>query len=263
MKQILAAASDWRMLLILGAGIVAAAVTSNPFPALIGLGIYCWAVPKLAGTPRFQQAAEQVKLANQLADRYKELQLRARELPEAVVAALPGQERPWKQRVMDVQNAARSIYHEWLAHPQEQADKAPVVEEALKLAAVYHRMLRAYHAIYSGRGKGIDLNAVRERHGRNQRRLEQTLDLEARKALLQAIEMDERVLRQEADEDVEKERYMAKLSAIESTMDVYRKQVFDPAPGDGGQRLHEMLVEAEAMDQALDEVQQRTRVRAH
>jgi hypothetical protein len=261
-KQFLAAASDWRTLLVLGAGIVAAAVLSNPFPAVVGFGLYLWAAQRLASSPRFQQAADQVRTARGLEQHYREMEARARELDPRLLASLPATlDRPWQARVQDVAGAARSVYQEWRKHPEEQAAKAAFVEDALQLAALYMRMLRAFHAIDSGQALS-DLKAVKERLARNKWRLEATQDLEARKTLLQAIEMDERVLQQETDELADRERYMAKLAAIESTMDLLRRQVFDPTPGEEGQRVHELLVEAAAMDQAMEEVQQRTRVKA-
>lgn len=262
-RQLLAAATDWRTLAVLGAGLVAAAVLDNPFPAVIGAGVYLWAVQKLAASPGFQQAAERLKTARQMEQRYREMENGAREVGHpAVMAGLPPTlDRPWLARVQDVAGAARSIYHEWLQHPAEQAEKAALVEEALRLAGLYMRILRAMHAIYGG-PRPTDLNGVRERLARNKWRLEETKDLEARKALLQAIDMDERVLKQAEDEEIDKERYLAKLAAVESTMDLLRRQMFDPTPGDGGQKLHDMLIEAEAMDQAMTEVQHRARVRA-
>ena len=261
-KQLLAAATDWRTLIVLGAGVVAAAVLSNPFPALIGFGIYLWAVQRLASSPAFAEAAERLRVAREMEAKYREMEARVRELSPQLLNALPPTlDRPWPARVQEVANAARSVYHEWLRQPGEQADKAPLVGEAMQLASLYARILRAFQAIYGG-GRPIDLKAVQERLARNKWRLDSTQDLEARKSLLQAIEMDERVLQQEADEEVDKERYLAKLAAIESTMDVLRRQVFDPTAGEGGIQLHEMLLEAEAMDQAMAEVQHRTRVRA-
>jgi hypothetical protein len=261
-KQLMAAATDWRTLVILGAGIVAAAVLSNPFPAIIGLGIYLWAVQRLAGSPQLREAAERSRQLNQLSQRFGAMQRLYRELDDQVLRRLlPAAYRTWQSRCMEVQNAATAIYQEWLAHPEEQAEKQAFLNEGLQLATLYMRILRAYHSIYHGQ-RPLDIQAVQERLARNQQRLEATMDLEARQALQEAIDMDQRVLGRQNDEEAEKERYLAKLAAIESTMDLLRRQVFDPASGGEGERLHEMLLEAEAMDQALTEVQHRTRVRA-
>jgi hypothetical protein len=261
-KQLLAAATDWRTLIILGAGIVAAAVLSNPFPAIIGLGIYLWAVQKFASSPRLREAAERSRQLTQLSQRFQELQRLYRELDDQVLRRLnPSAYRTWQGRCLEVQNAATAIYHEWLNNPESQLEKQAFVDEGLQLATLFMRILRAYHVIYHAR-QGTDIRAVQDRMLRNQQRLEATRDLEARRALMEAIDMDQRVLDHQGEEEAEKERYLAKLAAIESTMDLLRRQVFDPATGTEGQKLHEMLLEAEAMDQALTEVQHRTRVRA-
>lgn len=261
MKKLLAAATDWRTLIWLGAGLVAAAVLTNPFPALIGLGIYLWAVQKLAHSPALAQAAERAQTAEGLAERYRQLQATIGEVADRLPRTPgPGEDRSSYHRAADVVTAARTVYNEWLAHPEQHADKAPRVDEALQLADLYLRILRAYYMVYTGQ-RAQDLAAVKERIARNQRRLEASMDLEARRTLAEAIEMDERVLAQATDEEAERERYQAKLAAIESTMDLLRRQIFDPEHGANASRLRDMLLEAEAVDQALGEVEHRTRVR--
>lgn len=253
MRQVLAAASDWRTLIWLGVGVVAGAVLSNPFPAVIGLGVYLWAVQRMAASPAFQAAGERARMARAMAGRFQVLQEQAR----AVVRALPA----GGGRVNQVMDFARQIYQEWSARPDVQAEKGRFVEEALRLADFYLRILRAYHAIYSDRGPAVDRGAIEARLLRNQRRLEETVDLEARRALAQAIELDQRVLEQEEEDEVERERYQAKMTAIESALDLLRRQLYDPDSGGESSRLQDMLVEAEALDEALQEVEHRTRVR--
>lgn len=262
-KRILAAASDWRSLVFLGAGIIAAAVLSNPFPAVIGLGVYLWVVQKVAQSPQLQQAAERALIAEGLAERYKELLQTMREVSARLPNLARGEAaRSWAYRAQEVVNAAVSVYREWLAKPDNDPEKARWVEEALRLAHHYLRILRAYHEIYVKGGPNADLKAVEERLRRNQERLRETTDMEARSLLLQAVEMDERVLAREVDEEAEAERYLAKLAAVESTLDMLRRRMFQPdATNDEGQRVHDLLVEAEAMDEALVEVQHRARVR--
>lgn len=254
MRRLLAAASEWRTLIWLGAGLVAGIALSNPFPALIGLGLYVWAVQRLASSPEFEEAAERVQTARKLADQYKAVQ-------EALRSIHPQPPQAWQARITSVLTAARSIYHEYLARPKEHAEKTEMVSEALKLTQLYLRVVRAYHLLYAGKG-AQDLRAVVERLQRNQERLNVITDLEARRTLMRAIEMDQRVLEQNGDQDAAKERYLAKLAAIESTMDMMRRQIFDPMATGDGERLHEMLLEAEAMDEALEEVQRHARVRA-
>lgn len=261
-KQLMAAATDWRTLIILGAGLVAAAVLSNPFPAIIGLGIYLWAVQRLASSPQLKQAAERIRVANQLQQRYTAMQQLYRQMAQGGFAGMPPTlERPWANRAQDVTGAATAIYNEWLQRPEVQAEKTDLVDQGLQLATLYLKILRAYQAIYSGR-RPFDAAAVRERLARNKARLQETQDLQARQTLMQAIDLDERVLDQVSDDDTEQERYLARLAAIEATMDLLRREIYDPASGAEGLKLHEMLLEAEAMDQALEEVQTRTRVRA-
>lgn len=254
-KQIMAAATDWRTLIILGAGVVAAAVLSNPFPALIGLGIYLWAVQRLASSGRYREAAERLEVMAGLDAKYKAMESDVQEL----IVVLPKGGGDWNRRAGEVQRCARSIYHEWLAHAAERRDQAPVVGEALHLAGLYMRVLKAHLTLNARREKASTAD-VRNRLARNQARLEQTQDLEARRTLLEAIELDERVLAREEEQEADRERFEAKLAAIESTMELYQRNVYDPGATPEGSRLHDMLLEAEAMDQALEEVHQRTRV---
>lgn len=254
MRRLLAAASEWRTLIWLGLGLVAGIALSNPFPALIGLGLYVWAVQRLVSSPEFEAEAERVQVDRKLADQYKVVQ-------EALRTMQPPLPQPWTARVNSVMTAVRSIYQEYLARPREHADKADLVSEALKLTQLYLRVVRAYHLLYTGKG-AQDLRSVHERLKRNQDRLSMIIDLEARQTLMRAIEMDQRVLEQNGDQETAKERYLAKLAAIESTMDMMRRQIYDPLVTGEGERLHEMLLEAEAMDEALEEVQRHGRVRA-
>jgi hypothetical protein len=260
-KQLMAAATDWRTLIILGAGIVAAAVLSNPFPALIALGIYLWAVQRLAASPGFKQAAERLRSVTELDQRYREME----RVTQEVMAQLPrtgaGHDRSWYTRASDVQRSARSIYHEWLSNRKEHEDQTDRVDQAMQLATLYMRNLKAYQALFTGH-KPISMDDVKNRLARNKVRLEQTMDLEARTTLMEAIEMDQRVLDQEGAQAAERERYEAKLAAVESTMDLLQRQIYDPGYTPEGSGLHDMLREAVAMDEALQEVQHRTRVRA-
>lgn len=262
MRRYLAAATDWRTLLWLGAGLVASALLSNPFPALVGLGLYCWFVTRLGSSAEFATAAEKVQVAEGLAQRFKGLQQAAQSLtPRLPNIVLAGSARPLPYRAGDVLNAVYAIYHEWLARREEHADKAALVDEAMQLANLYLRLVHAFVSTHVQK-PAVDLNAVYNRMVYNQQRLQQTMDLETRQSLMQAVEIDQRILKQAQDASVEQERYLAKLSAIESTMDMLRRQVYDPATSGEGERLHEMLLEAEAMDEAMEEVHRQTRVRA-
>ena len=258
----MAAASDWRTLIWLGLGIAAAAVLSNPFPALIGLGLYLWFVQRLAQSPAFQGAAEKIRTSERLAERYRTLTRTVTEVSHLLNNVVPpGQGRSWLSRANDVVTAAREIYQQWLSKPAEHAAQAPLVEEGLQMTELYLRLLRSYHTLYTNR-KPVNLSEVRERLERNRRRAQTTTDQAARHDLTQAVELDERVLEQSAGQEAERERYEAKLAAIESTMDMLRRQIFDPDTTGEGERLHEMLLEAEAMDEAMSEVQYQTRIRA-
>lgn len=260
-KRIAAAASDWRSLTLLGAGIIAAVVLSNPFPAVIGLGLYLWVVQKLAQSPHLQQAAELAEINESLAERYRELQATFQEVAPRLTAISA---RSWAMNAQSVTHAAMAVYQEWLAKPENDPERARWVDEALRLGHHYLRILRAYQELYMKPAAAIqDTQGVVERLRRNQARLEQTTDMEARSLLIQAIQLDERVLQQEADEAAEAERYLAKLTAIESTLDMLRRRVYQPDAGDDSRgRVHELLLEAAAMDEALEEVQHRARVRA-
>lgn len=250
----LAAASDWRALLVLGAGVVAAAVLSNPFPALIGLGLYLWVVQKLVGSPGYQGVAEAQRTGEALAERYRALQ----QAEQRLLHEYPGLKQP-----LAVATAARQIYQEWLSRPKELADRVPVVEDALQLGTLFLRILRAYYALYDA-NRPAELAGLRARIERNRERLAATQDLEARQTLQEAIELDERALARETAEEVERERYAAKLSGIESSLDLLRRQMLEPEAGAESSKVHDLLLEAEAMDQALSEVQSRAggRVRA-
>lgn len=264
MRLFLAAASDWRSLIWLAAGIVASFVLNNPFPAIVGLGLFLFVAQRLAHSPAFLEADQKIKTAQALAERYKELHSIAREVTGRLSRSVPvDQGRSWFARASDVATAAREIYQEWQARPKEHAGQTEMVEEALKMAVLYFRLLNSYHALYSYK-KATNLREVQDRLMRNQRRLAQITDLEARRDLQQAIDLDQKVLEQATRDDVERERFQAKLAAIESSMEMLRREIFTPnQPDDVSQRLHDMLLEAAAMDEALTEVQQQTRVRVH
>ncbi|HEY3368572.1 MAG TPA: hypothetical protein VGK74_26240 [Symbiobacteriaceae bacterium] len=260
MKLLLAAAFEWRTLIWLGLGLVASLVLSNPFPAVVALGIYLWAVQRLANSDGFKAAGERARVAEGLAVRYRTLQESARSVLPGLPTVVPaGQHRSLSARAGDVLNAAHAIYHEWLAHPDEHADKSQVVDEAMQLALLYLRIVRAYQAVYAGH-RPLDLGAVEERLARNRRKLESAHDLEARRMLTQAIDMDGQVLTQSGKEEADRERYQARLAAIESAMDLYRRQLFDPESTPEGAGLRDMLLEAQAMDEALSEVQETVRI---
>lgn len=262
LKRILAAATDWRTLLLLGAGLVAAAALSNPFPALIGLGVYLWAVQRLAASPQLARAAEQAQLAERLAERYRELQQTMREVSGRLpTAPMRGESRSAAYRAQLVVNAAISVYKEWLAKPDPLPDRAGWVEEAIRLAHHYLRILHAYHELYLKGGATAEIRMVQERLRRNRERLKQTTDMEARRLLIQAIELDERVASQEVNHEAEAQRYMAKLAAIEASLDALRRRLHEPDAAAEGSRIHDLLLEAAAMDEALEEVQHRARVR--
>jgi hypothetical protein len=267
-RLLLAAATQWRTLIILGAGVVASAVLSNPFPAVIALGVYLWALQKLALSPDFQAAGERVRVAEAMAERYRSLQQTAVQVTNllqmnpVMYPAGGGQWRPWLERVNELLTAARSIYQEWLSHKEQDEARTQMVQEGLRLADLYLKIVRAYQAVYMQPRQSMDLRSVRERLQRNRQKLEESHDLEARHMLAQAIEMDERVLGQAEDQETEKERYQARLAAIESAMDLLRRRLYDPEVGGEGTGLHDLLLEAEAMDEALTEVQRHTRQRA-
>lgn len=263
MRTLLAAATDWRSLVFLGAGVVAAAALSNPFPAVIGLGIYLWVVQKLAQSPEFQRAGELARTHRRLEELLHGVYDSSRDMTQKATGLFRFFSRipPVFQRVPDVVNAAQSIHRAWLSRPeQERLDSAKMVEEALQLALHYMRILRAYKALYVDQ-KPIDLKAVGERLRRNQERLRQTQDLETRRTLMQAIEMDQQVMEQAEGDEAERERYQAKLAAIESALELLQRRMFQADAEGPGNRVHEMLLEAAAMDEALEEVQRRTRVR--
>ncbi|MGE5673799.1 MAG: hypothetical protein ACM3XM_07920 [Mycobacterium leprae] len=262
MRLYLAAALEWRTLLWLGAGLLASVVLANPFPAVIGFGIYLWAAKTLAGSKRFQEAAEAVRMAEAMAKRYTALEGTARSITPRLPNIVPaGQHRSWAARVADVLTATRGIYQEWLSQPQEQADHQAAVEQAIQLADLYLRIVRAYLTVYTGR-KPVDMQNVAERMERNQRKLAETSDQEARRLLDEAIAMDEKVLAQQEHEEADRERYLAKLAAIESAMDLLRRQIFDPEATPDGNNLQDILLEAQATDEALREVEARVRVRS-
>lgn len=270
MRLWMAAATDWRSLVWPLLGVGASAALSNPFPALIGLGGYVWAVQRLTSSPSFQNAAERVRVAIAMAARWQQVEQSAASLlpalshnkswviqaVEAITQVKLSPARSWHDRARDVVSDAQQIYREWLAHPVEQAARTPIVEQGLQMAYLYLRILRAFYAIHSE--PQPDLRDVQERLTRNRRRLEQVGDLEARRDLNTAIEMDERVLRQAETESVELERYLAKMAAIESSLEALRRQIFDPEGQGEGERLKDLLVEAEAMDHAMEEVRQRS-----
>ncbi len=263
MRRILAAASDWRSLIWLGAGVVAAAVLSNPFPALVGLGLFLWAVQRLAQSPVMEEAAERSRVANGLAERYRELQAAERQvLPRLPDMISRSEQRPTAMRAQDVLTAARSLYQQWLAQSPPDLERAQWVDEALQLSHLYLKMLESYQALFNAPRPQTDLRAVQQRVARNEERLAQTTDMEARRLLIQAIEMDQRVLEEQGDAEAAQERYLAKLAAIESTIDMLRRRIYEPDSGEQASRVHEMLLEAQAMDDAMTEVQHRTRVRA-
>lgn len=262
-KRMLAAATDWRTLLLLAVGIIAAAALSNPFPAVVGLGLYLWAVQRVAQSPELQQAAERAAMAEALANRYRELQATMRAMNGRLPAIpLQGDPRPWTIRSQAVTNAAIAIYQAWLQQPAYEPEKVRWVEEALRLANSYLRILRVYHELHLRPGPRFDQRAVADRLQRNKARLAQTTDMEARSLLIQAIELDERVLRQGQEESAEAERYLAKLAAIESTLGMLRRRALEAdIVEEEAHGVHELLLEAEAMDEALDEVQRRARTR--
>lgn len=258
----MAAATDWRTLIWFGAGVAAAAALSNPFPALIGLAAYLWALQRLLASPAFVAAGEKARTASRLADRYRLLKETVAEVNQGFSkAATVGGDRSWLSRADAVIAGAREIYEEWLAHPDDHAQRTPLVEQAVQMAYLYLRILRSYHAVYAGPNP-IDPDGIRARLERNRHRLAQVTDMEARRDLSEAIEMDEWALRQAAEENAERERYQAQMTAIESAMEMLRRQAFSPDAGGEGEGLHDLLVEAEAMENALAEVQQRARVRA-
>lgn len=273
MRLLLSAATDWRTLVWLLLGVAAAAALSNPFPVVIGLGLYVWAVQRLVSSPRFQEAAERVRVAKAMAARWQQVEQSAASLlpalarskswviqaVEAITQIKLTPTRTWHERAKDVVGDARQIYQEWLAHPKEQAARTPMVEQGLQMAYLYLRILRAFYAIHND--PRPDLRDVRERLERNRQRLQQLRDMEARRDLTTAIEMDERVLRQAESEAVEMERYLAKMAAIESSLEALRRQILDPEGEGAEERLKDLLVEAEAMDHALEEVRQRSRRR--
>lgn len=262
MRLMLAAATDWRSLIWLGAGVAVAAALSNPFPALGGLALYIWMVQRLVASPTFQAAGEQARTAQGLAAHYRKLQAVVAEVNARLSkpgVALP--ERDAFTRARAVITAAREIYQEWLLHPLEHAARTQAVDQAIQIAYLYLRMLRSYQAVYSAEGP-VDPNEVRVRLERARRKLAEVTDAEARRDLARAVELDERVLGEVGSVEAERERFQAKLAAIEATMDLLRRQIFSPDEAEETERLQNILLEAEAMDSALDEVRRRTRSRA-
>lgn len=240
MRLALAAAFDWRTLLWLGAGIVVSAVLSNPFPMLVGLGIYLWAIQRLVGTPAFLEAAQRARIAQELSNRYRSLQAASSQVTEmlakdrswlSVVVDTVTQGRvqldarqTWYDRSVAVSSIAREIYQEWLRHPTELQHKTPAVDQALQLAYHYLRVLHIYHGLERG-SRGKTLDDARRRLGRNEARLAQSTDQAARAQLSRAAEMDRKVLSQAAENELERDRYLAKMAAIESALQVLRKSV--------------------------------------
>jgi len=276
MRLVLAAAFDWRTLPWLGAGIVVAAALTNPFPVVVGLGVYLWAIQRLVGTPDFLEAAERQRVAKELASRYRSLQTATTRLTEVlskdrhwlsvvVDTVTKGriqldQRHSWYDRSLGVSNTANEIYHEWLRHPVQLQHKAAIVDQALQLAYHYLRVLHIYHALERG-NRAKTLEDARRRLARNEARYAQSKDPSVRAQLSRAVEMDRRVLSQTADHELERDRYLAKMAAIESTLIVLKRQILDPAADGAVERAQELLQEAEAMDEALQEVQRRTRIK--
>lgn len=261
-KRILAAATDWKALLCLGVGSVAAIYFWNPFPVVIGLGFYLWAVQRIAQSPQLQRQAELAVIAEGLAERYQELQKTAMTVNPILPGITVGQGgRSWAVRAHNVNKSAVDVYQQWLQQRDNDPERARLVQEGLRLAVHYYRLLRALADRLQARGASADVKVVSARLERNQKQLEEAQDLEVRRTLLQAIELDTVVLRQAEEERAEVERHLARLTAIESTLEALRQRIFEPELVEDNSRLHELLLEAAAADEAISEVQVRSQVR--
>jgi len=131
--------------------------------------------------------------------------------------------------------------------------KEKIVEQTLNLVIAYNKLLVNF-CIRSRELKGIDIIEVANRININLRKQNFTKDESIAEDIKKVIEMDERMISRQKDEKIELERIAAKLNYMESTISMFKHQIFSKIESEEMiEKLETAVNEASALESVLEE----------
>lgn len=271
-KHLVAAATDRRTLPWLLLGAIPAAIALSPVAPILGLGVpfaiaglallpglgaHALATKRLLGTTEFQHEMERYEMGAELFAHLGRIERLAQTMDPRLKSILPfGEKRSLWVRKEQMKERARAVYREWKGRPAQYFEHFRNTQLALQLAEMHLRLLSNYQAIWIGNAP-LDL-------GRFLKDVLREVPRVAGPGATQPIRMVGSFLGLDLGPerpDREKEAYLETLSDIEAEVDRLHRRFFHLERAPEGERVRELLVEAHAWEDALQEVNRRSRVR--
>jgi uncharacterized protein YacL (UPF0231 family) len=271
-KHVVAAATDRRTVPWLLLGAIPAAIAFSPVAALIGvgapiavaglgllagLGAHAFATKRLLSSTAFQHEMERNEMGAELYAQLGKIERLAKTMDPRLKSILPfGEKRSLWVRKEQMKERARAVYREWKGRPEQYYEHFRNTQLALQLAEMHLRLLHSYQAIWVKNGP-VDL-------GRFLKDVLREVPRVAGPRATQPIQMVGNLLGIDLGPerpDREKEAYLETLSDLEAEVDRLHRRFFTLERAPEGERVRDLLVEARAWEEALQEVNRRQRVR--
>lgn len=271
-KHLVAAATDRRTLPWLLLGAIPAAIAFSPVLPILGLGApivvaglalipgigaHAIATKRLLGSTKFQHEMERNEMGAELYAQMGKIERLSQTMDPRLKSILPfGEKRSLWVRKEQMKERARAVYREWKGRPEQYYEHFRNAQLGLQLAEMHLRLLSNYQAIFVTNGP-MDL-------GRFLKDVLREVPRVAGPRATQPIQMVGNFLGLDLGPerpDREKEAYLETLSDLESEVDRLHRRFFHLERAPEGERVRDLLVEARAWDEALQEVNRRSRVR--
>lgn len=271
-KHLVAAATDRRTLPWLLLGAIPAAIALSPVVRILGLGAplaiaglavitglgaHAIATRRLLGSTVFQHEMERNEMGAELYAQLGRIEHLARRMDPRLKSILPfGEKRSLWVRKEQMKERARAVYREWKGRPEQYYEHFRNTQLALQLSEMHLRLLSNYQAIWVKNGP-LDLGGFLKELLREVPRV-------AGPRAAQPVQMVGSFLGLDLGPerpDREKEAYLETLTDLEAEVDRLHRRFFHLDRAPEGERVRDLLVEARAWDEALQEVSRRSRVR--
>lgn len=271
-KHLVAAATDRRTLPWLLIGAIPAAIALTPVVPILGLGAplavaglallpglgaHAFATKRLLGSTKFQHEMERNEMGAELFAHLGRIERLSLKMDPRLKSILPfGEKRSLWVRKEQMKERARAVYREWKGRPEQYYERFRDTQLSLQLAEMHLRLLSNYQAIWVKNGP-LDL-------GRFLKDVLREVPRVAGPRATEPIQMVGNFLGLDLGPerpDREKEAYLETLSDLEAEVDRLHRRFFHLERAPEGERVRDLLVEARAWEEALQEVNRRSRVR--
>lgn len=244
-KNYCKAAFQTRNLILLASVVIISFLTEFlPF-TLIGLAGYTYFVLQTIKSEKFQK---QLVLEGAL-DHLQGLSAECRHTYQKVYR----QVGPTARQRLDAIMAQKQELEEYFVKNADESLNKTILEQALQLVIAYSKLLLTY-SLRLKEVDALDTKDLLDRINRNNRKLGSLESYDAVLKLTQAIEMDERLVKEIQEQKNEVEMIGVKLDHIESMISAFKHQIIsndvvNPAVGE----IESIVNEAMALDNALRE----------